>query len=334
MAGNIRQPIKMTKKYMAMVPVIQEGNNVNFSSIYAPEIFFDEWSPCVTCSWSRIYNEKTRSLQPDWSHINSSTTTYFTFKIPEKAIHGLLFLDNGSVYFRDHYKGRLSSLRIRNTLKGMNILGAFWVPHQQRLIIHDLYMQNSISICEEVYTERWNKLETTLASVENDEHFQGFSLQIAEAVNENAGDFIGSVGTINEEGDTFGMILQPNVGLAFVIHSIPVNVLNVFGHSVKSANANATANANANANGIFTGNPGKTETEAYITKHSKFNGPESFQLWDIRDESDLGMPCIQNLKLIQSVRAKLKEINKFAVKVKWNKNLNSYEVTEINECAI
>ena len=313
----------MTKKFAAMKP----EENANVTSIYTSDIYFDEWSPCVTCSWSRIYNEKTRSLQPDWAHINSSTATYFAFKIPEKAIHGLLFLDNGAVYFRDHYKGRLSSLRIRNAIKGMNILGAFWVPHQQRLIVHDIYMYNSSSICEEVYTERWKKLEAALASVENDEHFQGFSLQIAEAVNEDTGDFSASSGRDNEgaAAGTFGMILQPNVGLAFVIHSIPVAMLDGFGSAAKVVTGNTSREGSSGS--------GKTETEACVTKHSKFNGPESFQLWNIRDGSDLGMPCIQSLKLIQSVRAKLKETPKFVVKVKWNKNLNSYEVTEINECA-
>jgi hypothetical protein len=316
-----------------MIPVTQEENNVNFSSIYTPEIFFDEWSPCITAPWSRIFNEKTRSLQPEWEHLNAKTATYFPFTIPEKAIHGLLFMDNGKCFFRDHYKGRLSKLRIRNALKGMNIIGAFWVPHQQLLIIHDIYMFNSSSICESVFTERWKTLAEALELIENDEHLQGFTLQFPRPANENAGSSTNAGGAASEE-KTACLMLQPNAGLAVVIHSIPLAAVESFSYVPETKRGTSVSVVAASLSPTPTKDPSvskKIETEALIKKHSKFNGPESFQLWNIDDGSDMGMPCIQSLKLIQAVRTKLKEIDEFIVKIKWNKNLNSYEVFEIKE---
>jgi hypothetical protein len=305
---------KMSKKYSAMKQI----DNANFSSIYTSEIYFDDWAPCVTCPWSRIYNNKSKTLQPEWQHLNSKEGTHFLFQIPEKGIHGLLFIDNGKTYFRDHYKSRLSQLRIRNSLKGMNILGAFWIPHKQLLIIHDIYMYNSQSICEEVFTNRWKKLEEATTFIEADDVYQGFTLRTAEALNEDAGDLQTS-GATNEESAT--VIFQPNSGLATVIHSIPVGVAKV---TVKTQTVSSPTVKEIKADD-------KIEGEVYISKHSKFNGPESFQLWSIKENVDLGMPCIQSLKLIQAVRNALKSEDKIRVNVIWNKNLNSYEVMSIKE---
>jgi hypothetical protein len=327
---TLTSPLKMSRKYSAMTPV----ENANVSSIYAPDIYFDEWTPCITAPWSRLYNEKTRSLQPEWVHLDSSSSTYFLFKIPEKAIHGLLFIDNGKVFFKDHHKGRLSQARIRNSLKGMNIFGAFWIPHQQLLILHDIYMHESQSICEEVFTNRWQILANTLAHVENDEALQGFTLSIAAGtINENASNEHITTSPVSENAGrkyhgrstnenhvaTNCMILQPNTGLATVIHSIPVSL-------DKTAIITVAA---ATAVSVKKDTDDKMEGEAFITKHTKFNGPESFQIWSVIDNKDLGMPCIQSLKMIQEVRIKLKETDKFVVNVKWNKNLSSYEVVSI-----
>jgi hypothetical protein len=228
-------PAKMSRKYSAMTPV----ENANFSSIYAPEIYFDEWTPCITVPWSRLYNDKTGALKPEWEHLNSSASTYFPFNVPEKAIHGLLFIDNGKVFFKDHHKGRLSQARIRNSLKGMNIFGAFWVPHQQLIILHDIYMHESTSLCEEVFTSRWQYLAKAVTHIENDESLQGFTLSIAiGTTNENAGSQSSGKWPIHEvagrnsyqrpaneeNAGSFCMILQPNTGLAIVIHSIPASI--------------------------------------------------------------------------------------------------------------
>lgn len=319
----------MSKKYLAMTPV----ENANITSLYTSDIYFDEWTPCITAPWSRLYNEKTHSLQPEWDHLNSKDSTYFLFKVPEKAIHGLLFIDNGKCYFKDHHKGRLSKLRIRNSLKGMNILGAFWVPHQQLLIVHDIYMHESSSVCEEVFSSRWQLLAKATTFIENDPSLQGFTLTIVTSLtNEDAGSgkHPGTTNAtagvsknqrpVNEE-TTGCIILQPNVGLAKVIYGIPLEV--VAGKTKRGTAAVANENHSKDSQK-------KDETdvdEAFITKHSKFNGPESFQLWS--GTKDLGMPCIQSLKLIQEVRNKLKTIDKFAVNIKWNKNLDSYEVLSI-----
>jgi hypothetical protein len=326
----------MSRKYSAMTPV----ENANFSSIYAPEIYFDEWNPCITSPWSRLYNEKTRTLQHEWAHLNSPSSTYFLFQIPEKAIHGLLFIDNGKVFFKDHHKGRLSQSRIRNSLKGMNIFGAFWVPHQQQLILHDIYMHESKSLCEEVFTQRWQALSKAMAHVENDDTLQGFTLSIATGpVNENTGrenlpespvrEHAGRkfhTRPVNENQTSSGcMVLQPNTGLAIVIHSIPV---------VPVKPVTVTVVGGAAVGGAVVGREkkdtdDKIDGEAFITKHTKFSGPESFQIWSALDNKDLGMPCIQSLKMIQEVRNKLKETDKLVVNVKWNKNLSSYEVISI-----
>jgi hypothetical protein len=334
--ANPTNTSKMSRKYSAMTTV----ENANFSSIYEPEIYFDEWTPCITAAWSRLYNEKTRNLQYEWAHLNSPSSTYFLFQIPEKAIHGLLFIDNGKVFFKDHHKGRLSQARIRNSLKGMNIFGAFWVPHQQRLILHDVYMHESQSLCEEVFTKRWQTLSKALSHIENDDSLQGFTLSIAAGpVDENAGRENTPENPIrenagrkfheraaNESQPSAGcMVLQPNTGLAIVIHSIPVGL----GKTVA-----AIAGAVAPVSGAVVGREKKetdekVDGEAYITKHTKFSGPESFQIWSAVDNKDLGMPCIQSLKMIQEVRSKLKETDKLVVNVKWNKNLNSFEVVSI-----
>lgn len=299
---------RMSKKYSAMSTV----ENANFSSIYTPEIYFDDWTPCINLAWNRLYNEKTRTLQPEWAHLNSTTTSYFLLQIPERAIHGLLFIDNGKVFFRDHYKSRLSQARIRNSLKGMNIFGAFWVPHQQRLILHDIYMHESQSLCEEVFTNRWESLAKSLAHIENDESMQGFTLSIAAGtINENAGEQFCKKSMNEASNNATSMILQPNMGLAVVIHSIPVGIekaVNIIGNKMCDD---------------------KIEDCVYITKHTKFNGPESFQIWSAIDNKDLGMPCIQSLKMIQDIRARLKETDKCLVNIKWNKHLNSYEVVSI-----
>lgn len=315
-----------------MKPVLQEERNANFSSIYTPDIYFDDWVPCITVPWSRIYNDNLRKLQPEWEHLDKKISPNFAFPIPEKAIHGLLFIDGGKCFFRDHHKGRLSQLRIRNCLKGMNILGAFWVPHQQLIIVHDIYMKESMSVCEEMFTSRWQLLAKAIAFIENDPSLQGFTLTIVKSISdEDAGEISANFRPINEDSGSAtsgGVILQPNVGLATVIYGIPIEKHTPSQKNNEREHRNTiikTTNLHADATTI------KEINNAYITKHSKFNGPESFQLWSMETNEDYGMPCIQSLKLIQLVRNKLKECDKCIVEIKWNKNLNSYEVVSIKE---
>jgi hypothetical protein len=321
------------KRYPAMITV----ENDSIKSMYTPDTFFDDWSPCVTTSWSRVYDSKTRSIRSEWSHLNTKTQ-YYTFEIPEKAIHGCLFLDAGKAYFRDYHKGRLSELRIRSSTKGLNILGAFWIPHEQRIILHDVFMQESHSICESVFTKRWDSLAAIASMIEQDEQLQGFTLEIApiqRAVNEVAGEdnscFNSSdetagkkntkTGAVDEAQPTTGIILQPNTGLATIIHSIPM------------INTSATSPVKPVTNITNSKQEVKPDSisiiNVYLSKHSKLSGPESFQLLSIDDNKDLGMPCIQSLALIQKVRTMLKDTDKILVEVKWNKNLNAYSVVAI-----
>jgi hypothetical protein len=334
---------KMPKKYLAMTAV----ENDSISGIYTSDTFFEDWTPCVTTSWSRsvVKGGNTPSLTSEWSHLNKADATYYLFQIPEKAIHGLLFIDNGKTYFRDHYKGRLSKLRLRNCLKGMNIFGAFWIPHRQELILHDIYMQESQSVCEEVFDNRWKIMDKTLAGVENDEGLQGFILRVAGTLGEDAGrkthDVDSSSETAGKKSHNFGpaheispetttIILQPNTGLATVIHSIPLAILEPV--IIPSVSIHMKKEVIPESAKIQIEETSKTNnaTTAYIMKHPKFNGPESFLLTTSENE-DLGMPCIQSLKLINFVRNKLKSENKFMVNIKWSKTLNSYEVISVIE---
>jgi hypothetical protein len=351
------------KRYPAMITV----ENDSIKSMYTPDTFFDEWSPCVTTSWSRVYDNKTKSVRSEWSHLNTKTQ-YYTFEIPEKAIHGCLFLDSGKAYFRDYHKGRLSQLRIRSSVKGLNILGAFWIPHEQRIILHDVFMKEGQSICESVFTKRWDSLESIISMIEQDEQLQGFTLEIAPvkmAVNEAAGkDFTyfsspdetagrknTRTGPVDEASSTSGIILQPNTGLAIIIHSIPnMSESTPMNPAHNMAAINVIKNITNKPDTISVGpdavyvkpdtisvkpdtisvKPDTTSSlNVYLSKHLKLFGPESFQLWSKDDNKDLGMPCIQSLGLIQKVRTLLKNTDKILVEVKWNKNLNAYSVLSI-----
>jgi hypothetical protein len=316
------------KRYPAMITV----ENESIKNMYTPDTFFDEWSPCVTTSWTRIYDTKLNTIRSEWNHLNTKIQ-YYVFEIPEKAIHGCLFLDSGKSYFRDYHKGRLSQLRIRSSVKGLNILGAFWIPHEQRIIIHDAFMENGHSICESVFTKRWESLSNIVSMIEQDEQLQGFVIDIApiqRAVNEVAGEDLACFSStdesagkrniktrpVDEEPPTYGIILQPNTGLATIIHSIP-----------NKLPSTVSAKPKVDVVGL-TKVDTNTSLEVYLSKHSKLSGPESFQLWS-KDAKDLGMPCIQSLSLIQKVRALLKNTDKILVEVKWNKNLNAYSVVAI-----
>lgn len=304
-------------KYTAMTSV----ENESIKDKYTPDTFFDEWTPCITSSWSNVYDTQKKTLRLEWAHLDKPAGELFVFPIPEKIIHGCLFLDNGQAYFRDYHKGRLSKLRIRYKWSGHNIhiLGAFWSPYQQKLIVHDMFMYDGNSLCEKSFKDRWASMKKFIElDYEQDKYMQGFQLNIA------------SVDDFPKKGDTYGVLYQPNIGLATIIHSIPMTT------AVQSAPvAVAVSVPVTNIKVVHT--PAPTQTLSSTTtlkskelakfdlrKHKKFSGPEAFQLWNA--EEDLGMPSIQSLSLTKAIREKLLQAETISVSAKWNKDLSSYEV--------
>ena len=307
-----------TRRYRAMTTI--ETDSIR--SLYTPDTFFDEWSPCVTTAWSRVIDSKKHILQSEWKHLGNESS--YVFEVPEKAIHGSLFLDQGRAYFRDYHKGRLSKMNIRSSLKSMNILGAFWVPHQQRIIIHDAFMEEGQSICESVFTSRWKSLARILEHVEQDIVMQGCSIEVIQHEETNA-----------LTSQTVTIVLQPNTGLATVIHSIPAELINIAQQKPSPVLLEAVPESQQKI--IVQMLPTESEKpinvstkkngNMYIKKHSRLSGPEAYQLFC--DEDELGMPCIQSLSMIVAVRNKLKESDIVNVVANWNKNLDAYEIVKV-----
>jgi hypothetical protein len=293
-------------KYSAMTSVETES----IKDKYTPDTFFDEWSPCITASWSHVYDSHKKTLRNEWLHLDKSADA-FIFPIPEKVIHGSIFLDGGHTYFRDYHKGRLSKLRIRYNWIGHNIhiLGAFWIPHQQTIIVHDMFMYDGESLCEKGFRDRWTYLKKFIESdYEEDRHLQGFQMKIIDCDG------------LSRKADTYGVLYQPNMGLATIIHSIPYSMLS--GATVVHKKSDAVQIAPTVQTKVAS-----TTARFELKKHKKFNGPEAFQIWN--GEEDLGMPSIQSLSLTRAIRDKLASSETVMVSAKWNKDLSSYEVTAL-----
>jgi hypothetical protein len=293
-------------KYTAMTSV----ENESIKDKYTPDTFFDEWTPCITSSWSNIYDAQKKKLRLEWAHLDKPAGEVFVFPIPEKVIHGCLFLDNGQAYFRDYHKGRLSKLRIRYKWSGHNIhiLGAFWSPYQQKLIVHDMFMYDGYSLCEKSFKDRWASMKKFIElDYEQDKYMQGFQLNIA-----SADDF-------PKKGDTYGVLYQPNIGLATIIHSIPMAMA-----VQKAPEPVSVPTSTSTSNPTPTVSKPRELAKFDLRKHKKFSGPEAFQLWNA--EEDLGMPSIQSLSLTKAIREKLLQAETISVSAKWNKDLSSYEV--------
>ena len=309
-AGAVRAE---TYKYSAMTSV----DNESIKDKYTPDTFFDEWTPCITASWSNVYDNNKKCLRNEWKHLDTSAEA-FMFPIPEKVIHGSLFLDGGHAYFRDYHKGRVSKLRIRYNWSGHNIhiLGAFWIPHQQTLIVHDMFMCDGMSLCEKGFKDRWAYLKKFIESdYEKDKHLQGFQLKVIDS------------DSIPRKADTYGVLYQPNIGLATIIHSIPYSML-VAGLAHKKPDAEVKVSSVLLMPSVPSTSKSSVASKFELKKHKKFTGPEAFQLWN--GEEDLGMPSIQSLSLTKAIRDKLGAGSEtIMVSAKWNKDLSSYEVTAL-----
>ena len=359
-----KKPHKPQHRYPAMTPV----DNDSIKSQYTPDTFFDDFTPCITVAWDKASRGGTSApqLAKAWEHLNSSTQPYYIFEIPERAIHGFLYLDKGEAYFRDYHKGRLSHLRLRYqpTATGTAILSAFWVPHQQRLIIHDAFMFRGKSLTEQVFTTRWKSIQAILAAIEEDRAFQGFRLEVLYPVNEApaidsenhvpgpageattsenmssgpAGEAVanknmrrGPAGEV--AAVAFGLIFQPNTGIATVIHSIPIELLSLTENKqpttiLKRPVPKSIDNDRVMVDNTVALNEKNHKTGIFILrKHTKFTGPESFQLF--QGEEDVGMPSIQSLSMVKAIREKLAKSTEISVKAQWNKHINNYSIIEV-----
>lgn len=240
--------------------------------------------------------------------------------LPELAIGGILWLDNGRAFFSDLRKGRISSLRLR-VRAGLPTcaLGAFWIPREERLVIHDIYKMGGKNLWKTMkFSERWGELESVVAAISQDVGFQGFTLSLMDAASFEEANCEATVGPI--------VWIQPEKSgaRAMRIHSIPVTTPVVTTAPLKIKITTPTSQKEP----IMVTIPvvaATTYNELLIGKDPVRIGPEAYRLYTESDE-DIGQPAIQKMTVSQAIRSALVNQPRAKVNVRWNVSFGRYEV--------
>ena len=281
---------------------------------YSPEYQFGQhWMPVQNISYDQ---QATKGVA---SNPYLSDGGYIT-SLPELAIGGILWLDNGRSFFTDLRKGRISSLRLR-VRAGLPTcaIGAFWIPREERLLIHDMYKMGGKNLWKSMkFSERWGEIEAVAAAISQDVGFQGFTLDLMNPV---------SFGEGEGAGAAMGPIIwiQPEKAgaRALRIHSIPGATTTV------AATATATINTSTSQKVVgavaVLAPAATTYNELLIGKDPVRMGPEAYCLYT-EDGKDAGQPAIQKMIVSQAIRSALASQPRVKVNVRWNVSFGRYEV--------
>jgi hypothetical protein len=293
---------------------------------YSPEYQFGQhWIPVQNISYDA---QTVKSLGPSNPYMSDSGRSSESHKkephsflsdggyimsLPDLAIGGILWLDNGRVFFTDLRKGRISSLRLR-VKAGLPFcaLGAFWIPREERLVIHDIYKMGIKNLWKTMtFSERWSELEAVSAALAQDVDFQGFTLELAELVPfaEAAAEAVG--------GPVVWIQPQKAGSRAIRIHAVT---------NIGTNNTKKTDNVISVTTPVIaeTSRP-VVYTQLFVAKDPVRMGPEAYRLYTESGE-DCGQPAIQKLSVSQTIRNALTKQTRTKVDVRWNVSFGRYEV--------
>ncbi len=287
-------------KLQAMTFITDKDLQEKERKVYSPEYHFGaSWAPVTNISYSKL---DIKSLKSN-TYLSEGA---FQFGLPGLAIGGILWLDNNRIFFTDLRKGQISTLRLRvSPHLNFCALGAYWLPREERLVIHDIYKyggQNTFSSLS--FSERWTLLGQVVSMIQQDIDLQGFTIELANLLPVGIGSF--------EESEI--LVIQPQKAGArsMRIHGFPV-VPAVDQPVVTDATVPPERSTNT------------TASQLWITKDIIRSGPEAYILIDDTGET-CGVPAIQGLAVSQSVRNGLVKDTRLRVRVRWNVHFGRYEV--------
>jgi hypothetical protein len=290
-------------KLQAMTFITDKDLQEKERKVYSPEYHFGaSWTPVTNISYAKL---DIKSLK---------TNTYmsegaFCFGLPGLAIGGILWIDNNRVFFTDFRKGQISTLRLRvSPHLPFCALGAYWLPREERLVIHDIYKYGGQTIWSSAgFAERWSKLGQVVGMIRQDVDLQGFTMELAN---------LRPIGGSVEESEV--LIIQPQKAGARTlrIHGFPVApVAPVASVTAEQVPTETVKDCSANI----------TASQLWITKDLGRSGPEAYILVDDSGES-CGVPAVQGLAVSQGVRNGLVKDTRLRVRVRWNVHFGRYEV--------
>ena len=290
---------------------------------YSPEYQFGQhWIPVQSISYDAQIIKTLGPSNPYMSDSGRSSESHkkephsflsdggYIMSLPDLAIGGILWLDNGRVFFTDLRKGRISSLRLR-VKAGLPFcaLGAFWIPREERLVIHDIYKFGGKNLWKTTaFSERWKQLEAVAVGVAQDVDFQGFTLELANLVQ------VGEAAPEAVGGPVVWIQPQKAGARAIRIHAVP---------SIKAEDTNKKTQS-ITPTSVSVSSP-VVYTELFVAKDPVRMGPEAYRLYTQGNE-DCGQPAIQKLSVSQAIRNALAKQDRAKVDVRWNVSFGRYEV--------
>lgn len=287
-------------KLQAMTFITDKDLQEKERKVYSPEYHFgNSWAPTISLPYS-----KAASLSSN-SYLSEGAVA---FGLPGLAIGGILWIDNNRIFFTDQRKSQISTLRLRvSPHLPFCALGAYWLPREERLIIHDIYKYGSDDLwinCK--YSERWAKMSNVIKMIYEDTDLQGFVLSFPK---------------FGEDNKAEVLIVQPEKAGArsFRIHGAPLSTV--------TATTAAKVSVNEEVD-IMKQTSSTTATQLYIAKDSLRTGPEAYVLLDTNNNVQ-GVPAIQGLATSQAIRIGLARAAKVQVRVRWNVGFGRYEVLSL-----
>jgi hypothetical protein len=297
------EPPRNGFKLHAMTFVNEKDLQEKERKVYSPEYHFGpSWTPTTNMAYSKL---DTKSLKNN-TYMSEGA---YCFGLPGLAIGGVLWLDNNRIFFTDLRKGQISTLRLRVSQNlPFCALGVYWLPREERLIIHDIYKYGGQNVWAGMnFSDRWSLIGQVVNMIRQDTSLQGFALEMA--------DLRSITGVIEERADTEILVIQPQRAGArsFRIHGFPV--------------AAAAAAEPVDEVPSVVGGPTMNTTASllWILKDTIRSGPEAYILVDESGES-CGVPAIQGLAVSQAIRVGLVKERRLRVKVRWNVHFGRYEV--------
>ncbi len=298
-------------KLQAMKFITEKDLQEKERKVYSPEYHFGQtWVPTTNMSHAKLVASPSEAAAKlDIKSLKSNpymSEGAFVFGLPALAIGGVLWIDNNRIFFTDLRKGQISTLRLRvSPHLPFCALGAYWLPREERLVIHDIYKfggKNVWSLCS--FTERWTVLGQVVSMIQQDIDLQGFTLELAN---------LRPLGEEFEEADI--VVIQPQKAGArsFRIHGWP----SVAAEQIDAVTAVTQVPATTASN--------TTASQLWITKDTIRSGPEAYLLIDDAG-AHCGVPAIQGLAVSQSVRKGLVASPRLRVRVRWNVHFGRYEV--------
>jgi hypothetical protein len=293
----MERPPRNGFKLQAMTFITDKDLQEKERKVYSPEYHFgNSWTPTTSLPYAKAGGLVSNTYLSEGA---------VAFGLPNLAIGGVLWIDNNRIFFTDLRKGQISTLRLRvSSHLPFCAIGAFWLPREERLVIHDIYKYGSEDIwISRKFSERWVVLGKVIKMISEDTDFQGFKLDFP--------DFTSTDGEV--------LIVQPEKAGArsFRIHGAPSAA------SAAATDIPITVATAATAAEVAVGST--TATQLWIAKDPLRSGPEAYILLD-NSGAQQGVPAIQGLTASQAVRTGLAKASKVHVRVRWNVHFGRYEV--------